>query len=303
MAEKNPYADLDILVIANPVAGRPEPVITPLAHAFGEHDLRWQIAVTSEEVPARQLAAMALDAGVPTVVAYGGDGTLNEVAGVLRDTGVLMGIIPGGTANVFAAELRIPTVVEDAARVIAECKRVLDVDLGEARGEGREPAVFVLRLGSGMEADIVSNATREDKDRLGYGAYLAQGVREIVSLEPAEWTITSGDREERALGISASIANAGHMGFAQLEFDEGILVDDGLLDAIVIPGSNLAEAAISATALLGSASDRLVHVSGKDIKLSADPPQTVVLDGESYGKTPVSARVLPHALKIIVPAA
>ena len=186
--------------------------------------------------------------------------------------------------------------------MVAERARVMEADLGEASGEGLEPKVFVLRLGAGVEAGIAINSSREDKDRLGYLAYVAEGLRQAVSLEPAEWTITAGETQEHAVGVSAAIANAGHMGFAQLQFDDEIVTDDGVLDAVVIPGSNLGEAAVAATSLLGADSGRLLHLPGTQFRLDADPPQPVVLDGEEYGMTPVSARVLPHALKVIVPA-
>ena len=77
----------------------------------------------------------------------------------------------------------------------------------------------------------------------------------------------------------------------------------GLLDAVIIPGESLPQVAAAAASLLGSGETRFVHVQGTDLTIDADPPQRVVLDGEEYGSTPVSARVLPHALKVIVPAA
>ena len=66
------------------------------------------------------------------------------------------------------------------------------------------------------------NASREDKDRLGYLAYVKQALREAVALEPIGWTVTSGGSEERTTGISASIANAAKMGVAELDFHEDV---------------------------------------------------------------------------------
>ncbi len=195
METANPYEGLDLLVIANPVAGQPEPVLAPLAQVFGEHELAWQVAVTRKDLRPPSSREAALAAGVRTIVSYGGDGTVNEIANVLKGTDAVMGIVPGGHGQRLGHRARPPRRRRGCR---ARHRRAGPRDGGRtwARRSARAASPRCSCCGSERGSRRASRSTRsrEDKDRLGYLRLReaeAPAPGRIV-FEPVEWTVTTG---------------------------------------------------------------------------------------------------------------
>ena len=200
------------------------------AEAAGHSMPTW--VETSADDPGPGQARAAANAGADLVMVWGGDGTMIGVAEALVGTGVPLGILPGGTANLLARNIGIPLglggAVATAFRGRSRAIDLLDVDLGN--GERRVSAVM---SGAGWDAEMMA-APDASKRRLGWGAYAIEGARGMVRTKPMQLRISVDDGpEQRLAGRTVLIANVGML-VAGLMLVPGASPDDGLLDVLVI---------------------------------------------------------------------
>lgn len=286
-----------VYVIANPAAGQDQPILGALNSAFNAAAIEWEMLLTKQAGDARRFAQAALDAHADVVVAYGGDGTVMEVANALHHTGVPLAILPGGTANVMSVELGIPGALPDAIKLIcAETPAVRTIDMGRSRG-----ALFMLRMTTGYMAETSKGAEREAKNRLGNLAYMLSAIQALPNAQSSRYTLALDGQTETAEGVACIIANSGSMGLPGLSLARKIDVSDGLLDVLVIPQANLG-ALLSVAANVVGLPASLPHWQARTVTLVAEPAQEIECDGELIEGTPVSAEVVPAALRVIVPA-
>jgi diacylglycerol kinase (ATP) len=286
-------------VVINPVAGQPEPILHGLNAAFKDSGVEWNIALTQATGDALRLAKEAAADGVDAVAVYGGDDTVAEVAAGLSQTGVPMGILRGGTANVLANELLIPNDLREAAEVLLADAARQKMDLGRAAGR-----VFTVRTSTGVLAEMILGAEREAKTRLGELAYIFAGIRAAVEPKPSVYQLTVDGVEVEIEAVGAFVANCGNLALRGVSIAPEVQIDDGMLDVIFVRQLDLKSIlsiAASAAAIEGLA-EPLPRWQGREITLLSDPPRRVAIDGEPGGQTPVIAELIPAAIEIIVPA-
>ena len=291
-------------LIFNPVAGQsdPEQDLSSI-RALLEPEIDLDIRLTTPEVDAGQLAQEAVKQGVHTIIASGGDGTLSAAAEALMGTSIPLGVISRGTANAFASALGIPDTIEAACQTILAGKtKVVDTALCNGKP-------MVLLVGIGFEAEVVEKADRETKNRLGMLAYILAGVKQLRDFDTFEATIETDDRVITVNAAAVTIANAAPPTSILAQGPAGIIYDDGLLDLTVVAPENRAGAIASAyhllqTALRGDAAERddIGYMRARRIKVTTNPPQKVVLDGEIVGTMPIEVECIPGGLTILVPA-
>ena len=304
-ASAPPFKRLHIIV--NPASGQDRPVLSILNDVFHPSGIDWEVMVTKEAGDARRYARAALDAGVDAVGVYGGDGTVMEVASALVNTPMPLAIFPGGTANVMSVELGVPSDPAEAfALVTGGPNTIRTIDVGQY-GEH----IFLTRLGMGLESTVIENTAREQKDRLGWLAYALNTLRELRDPQVSRYRLTLDGEVVETEGLTCVIANSGIItpnsgipGRGVLSFAPGISVSDGVLDVVVIQSGNLGSLLSVAASMMAGNEDAapLSHWRAREVTVEADPPQTVQLDGEILDQTPVQARVIPNALRVIVPA-
>lgn len=282
-------------VIINPGAGQDRPILGTLNRIYRDTEIQWDVSITHRAGDGYKLARRAVTDGADIVAACGGDGTVKEVAAGLRGTGIPMAIFPGGTANVMAAELGIPTDLALAAGLLLDAtQQQRTLDLGKV---GRQ--YFLLRLGIGLEARWMMRSERETKEQFGRFAYVLSGLQTLVEgSAPTRFRITVDDDTFECEGVTCAITNSGNLGLPGLSAHQSISVSDGMLDVLVVHR-------LDVTALLAPGSlENLVTIrQGKHISVETpDNPQPVIADGDPLGDTPVSASVEPGALHVIVPA-
>jgi YegS/Rv2252/BmrU family lipid kinase len=238
---------------------------------------------------------------VDVVAAYGGDGTVMEVASGLIGSSVPLAVFPGGTANVLSLELGISSDLAEASALVCkeECA-IVPIDMGQLAKD----QYFILRVGAGLEADMVECAVRDLKNRLGTLAYALSALQAIQNPTLSRYRLTIDGQLVESEGISCLICNSGNLGRAGISLSSAVSVRDGLLDVFVLQQANL-------TSLLALTRDVLTqtepstaalqHWQGREITLVAEPNQTVQADGEVLGQTPITAKVLPGAVQLIVP--
>jgi YegS/Rv2252/BmrU family lipid kinase len=290
-------------LIFNPVAGQSDPeqdLLTIETLLAPKIDL--DIRLTTPEVDAGQLAQEAVERGVHMIIASGGDGTLSAAANALVGTNIPLGVISRGTANAFASALGIPDTIEGACQTILEgTTRVVDA----AQCNGKP---MVLLAGVGFEAEMVEKADRESKNRFGMLAYIMAGVKQLREFDTFEAKIETDEKVITVTAAAVTIANAAPATSILAQGPAGIIFDDGLLDLTVVAPENRTGAIASAYHLLQSAfrgdaaeRDDIGYLRARRIKVTTEPPQKVVLDGEIIGTTPIDVECVPGGLTILVP--
>ena len=290
-------------LIYNPVSGQNDPeqdLATIKSILEPEFDL--DIQFTTEEVNGGELARRAVINKAEAVIASGGDGTVSAVAEALIESDIPLGIIARGTANAFANALEIPDTIEAACQVIVD-GGTQKVDAGRCNGKP-----MILLAGIGFEAETVEDADRETKNRFGMLAYVLSGLKQLKDFEKFSSTIETDDKIIKVDANAITIANAAPPTSILAHGTAGVIYDDGLLDITIITPENRAGAiAISYHLLQTTNNDEAAergdigYLRAKRVKVTTDPPQKVVLDGEIIGKTPIEVECVPCGLTVFAP--
>lgn len=286
-------------IIINPAAGQPQPILNQINDVFYPADILWGVSITRTGGDATRFARQAISDGAEVIGAYGGDGTVMEVAQAVRGGDVPMAILPGGTANLMSVELGVSKDLTQAAQIMVDPNSVVRlVDMAQAGDKN-----FMLRLGIGFGGEKVRLADRELKDRWGILAYSIAGLKALETAPVARYRITVDGDEYETDGKTCLVDNAGTLGMSNVTASEDISVSDGLLDVIVVRDDSIGSLISVGTQILGGTPnpDDFKHWQGREISIVADPPQPVTGDGEMWDDTPVSARVLPGVLPILTP--
>ncbi len=301
-----PYAGRTFIIL-NPAAGQDDPARLRrlIGGAFAARGVAFDLETTEHAGHASQLALHSAELGYRCVCVVGGDGTLAEAAAGLAGTQTPLAIIPRGTANQVAHNLRIPTELEAAVDVAVNGVS-RPIDLGRVNGRA-----FALVAGAGFDAAVMATATRELKERWGFGAYIYAAVKEALSATPRRFQIETHGKSFEVEAVSVMLANVGALFAAFMPFSLPLgprpmeAWRDGLLDVVILAPRKPPEfAAIlwRAAHKQFSADERLIHFQAREIAITADPPIAVQIDGDPAGMTPVSAAAVRNALRVMVPA-
>ena len=242
-------------------------------------------------------ARQAVANGMEALIVAGGDGTLNLVIQALAYHDTVLGVLPCGTANSWARELRIPMDLKKATDVLLN-GQVARVDLGMA---GDRYFLFVASVG--FDAMVVRGVDKGAKRRLGKAAYIIAAFAKALELRGEEATIRVDGQllHDRVLMVVASNLRL-YGGLVQIAPEA--YADDGLLDIWVFRGRGVFAAIRHAVSvLLGlqlrNAEATCFRTTSAQIDSGASLP--IELDGDYFGTTPITIRVAPGALRTIVP--
>lgn len=251
----------------------------------------------------RKEAARAVRAGHDLVVCVGGDGAVLQVATSLAGTDVALAIVPTGTGNLLARNLRIPHQTAEAVDTAVK-GRPRRIDLGRLTVAGKRRD-FTVACGVGFDADVMGRTDSDDKGRWGKIAYLASAFAESGNIRNVRHDITLDGVHTITDAAQVIVANFGRVppGFKI----PGIRPDDGLLDVFVVRASGPLPAllagweAIRRTELGESDSRRVLRAQARKVRIDTDVDRQVEVDGSVVGKTPIRISVQPSALTVIVP--
>ncbi|MEL7008504.1 MAG: YegS/Rv2252/BmrU family lipid kinase [Cyanobacteria bacterium J06588_4] len=292
-------------LIFNPVAGQgdSEQDLATIKSIL-EPEFALDIQFTTAEVGGGELAHRAVANNAKIIIASGGDGTLSAVAEALIDTNISLGAIARGTANAFANALGIPDTIEAACQVIIDgVTKKVDAAMCNDRP-------MILLAGIGFEAETVEDADRETKDRLGMLAYVLSGLKQLKDFDQFETEIETDDKVIKVQANAITIANAAPPSSILAQGTAEVIYDDGLLDVTIIAAKTRAGAIAISYHLLQSASndeaaerEDIGYLRAKRVRVTTNPPQKVVVDGEIVGTTPIEVKCIPHALTVLTPQA
>ena len=307
MSSAHLYPDSErFLVLLNPGAGggvvEAETLRRRVGGAFAARGVPFDIVEAASSEEGLSVAREAAARGYRAIVAAGGDGTVSVALRGVAGTEVPVAIIPLGTGNQLALNLDIPTSLEDSVRVAVEGNATA-IDLAEANGE-----TFALMAGAGLDAQVVAGATAELKGRLGFGAYIYSGLKHVIGHPGADFRIVADDQEVEVKASMVLLANAGQLGAGPLPVEFRMApratFQDGLIHVCIYAPGNLPEVARiiwRVTRNRFSGDDKIIFFQARRVRIEADPPVAIQIDGEPRGKTPIEAKVAPLAARILVP--
>ena len=299
-------------VILNPAAG-PRDFHRQVGQAveyFRTHGWTVNLFKTAKRGDATRLARQAADSGCDVAVAVGGDGTINEVVNGLAGSNTALGIIPAGTANVYAVDIGIPIwgpLRPNAVRIAAEIIRTgqhRKIDLGKVELADGWQRCFLMWCGVGLDAAISQEVSFEDKRRLGMAAWAIAGVMVAVKFMGTRGNVTTDGRKERKRVLWSVISN-GQLYARLWRIAPEAKMNDGLLDLTVFEGHGI----LSTTRHLASltlgqyARDPSVHIyRGRSFTIETRKPLPLHVDAEPVvGTTPAHITVVPASLNVILP--
>lgn len=289
-----------LIVILNPKSGSSGPDFrAQIEAALQKRSAAYEIRETQPELGAGEIARAAIQEGATHIAAAGGDGTImSAVNGLGREGTAKLSIIPGGTANLLATALSIPADPDQAIEIALNGEERL-LDLGECGDK-----LFALGLGLGLTERLVSQASAEEKEKLGRLAYLKAMLQELGA-KPNRFEFQLDENEPQlAAGVAAVVANAGDIG-GGLHFAPDAKMDDGLLDLCILHRFYWRDfVRLLWRGLRGDMKrDRVVSFyQAKKIRIESRPPLDLQIDGEVVDMhTPLEAKVRPHGLRMTVP--
>lgn len=250
---------------------------------------------------AESLAANAASDGYDQIVVAGGDGTVNEAINGIGDTGIVLGIIPLGTGNVLAYEIGLlPDNLDQALNAI-RAGNIREIDVGKA-GDIR----FLLMAGFGFDAEVVRTVPPWSKGLFGRMAYAPTLVHESVYYHPSEFNLVlDGETFLTTMAYNIIVCNCASYA-PNFRIAPDASLDDGLLDVLIFehrPAMKLRFLGwLSASLIIQWAADSsAVHYKARSVYIESKPVVKMQIDGDVRGESGVEIKVLPKALRLIVP--
>ena len=220
--------------IINPAAGTDEPILSIINTVLTDFKLEWEVSVSRKPGEVYELARKNRDKA-DIIAVYGGDGSVVEAARALHLHRTALAIIPGGTANVMAKELKLSMESAEAVKLLAGGQYTIrTIDMGLLNGEP-----FLLRVNMGLMADMVTEASDEMKERYGQWAY-GLAAFQNKDREALEFELVVDGMPVSLAGVALTVTNAGNVGKMGFSFYKDISVSDGFLDLLLLDKADIA---------------------------------------------------------------
>ena len=291
-----------VAVIINPASGssshppldRRVELAGRVLHAEG---VEGEVLISERRGHARALAADAAARGARIVFAWGGDGTVNEVGSALAFSGTALGIIPRGSGNGLARELRLSWRPEQALRGALR-GRDLEMDVGELAGR-----LFFNIGGLGFDAHVAALFNRLPQGRRGGAPYVTITLRQVFSYRPARYRVSLDGEPCDGEYFTIVLANSCQFG-NRIRIAPEARVDDGFLDAVLVDHRSIPAHFWRARHLLGDPrrAEGVVRRPVRHVVIEGPADTPCQVDGESFTAGPrIEARVHAGAIRLRMP--
>jgi diacylglycerol kinase family enzyme len=282
-------------------SGRSHEDIERLRKVFADAGLDARVMSSGPGEDLQELARQALEARPAALVAAGGDGTISALADAVRGTPTPLGVLPLGTLNHFARDLGIPLDPAQAARTIAQGRRVR-VDVGEVNGR-----TFLNNASLGLYADMVRHRNRQQR-RLRRSKRAAMLWASAAVLRRSPLVELRLELEEETQHCRAPFVFVGNNDYELEGFNIGMRrrLDAGLLNVYTTRrGTTAGLVMLALRAIFGRLRQADDFMESAVRSLRVDSPRRrliVATDGEVTAmETPLEFRIRPRALEVIVP--
>jgi len=296
-------------IIFNPMSGRPgrrAERAQEMVRLLGERGIDAEARATTAPNDATRLAREAIEGGADIIISYGGDGTLNETLQAMIGSGAALAVWPGGTANVVALDLGMPSDIRALADVIAGGKSSrIAVGVARAGDQGeadpKADRYFFMFAGIGLDASIARNVNMRLKRRTGEFAFWVEGMKHLITWN-AEPFIVDVDGQEYESTFTLIGNGKGYGG--GICITPGARLEEPWFELYILPplpgkAAYLGELVTCLRGRTGRSRARLVR--GRHIKVNSSHRPWVEVDGETLGPLPMTFDIVPDALSIIVP--
>lgn len=285
-----------LLILNGKSAGTPE--LRDAVMQLRDEGVVIHVRVTWEKGDAERYVEEAVALQVATVIAGGGDGTINEVATALiqcdSEQVPALGIVPLGTANDFATSVNIPTDMANALK-LAIAGRDVPVDIAQVNNE----TCFINMATGGFGTRITTETPEKLKSALGGVSYLIHGLMRMDTLKPDRCEIRGENFSWQGDALVIGIGNGRQAGGGQQLCPEA-LIDDGLLHLRIFTGEELLPALLN-TLASDDGKENLVDSVSPWFEVTASHEMTFNLDGEPLSGTSFRMEILPAALRCRLP--
>lgn len=257
-----------------------------------------ELFVTVGPGHATQLAREAVALGAPTVVAVGGDGTMNEVAQALIGTATALALVPCGSGNGLALHLGLPRTLPEALAVATGQGRVVTIDTGSVDGRP-----FINAMGLGLDAEVSHRFNQ--LTRRGLPAYVRTALAAWRGVRTEPCRIGCGASEFETEALLVAVANSDQYG-NNARIAPGASVDDGCLDLVVLPPVGLLGAAQMGVRLFRGtilSCKQVRHVRSGAFTITRQSAGLIHTDGETHlAGSQLRVGVRPRSLRVVVPS-
>ncbi len=293
-------------IIYNPVArklSRSQHLLQRTIDSLKQQGVEASLVGTTGPGSASAQAKKQIDAGCDLILAAGGDGTINEVAHGMLHTGVPLGIIPGGTANVLAREAHIPINMLASVRDLSKMTPTR-IAVGTLRIGNFEQRPFLCMAGVGFDAEIVTHVNLDLKAALGKLAYYIGGFSQVFRpLTEFEVTI-DGKNYEASFVLVSRVRNYG----GDLEIARGASLLRNEFQVVLFRGKHAFRYLPYLAAVSLRCAERVsgcTFVYGRSVTCKTPNGESIFaqVDGELAGKLPISVELVPDALTLLLPSA
>ena len=288
-----------ITIIINPSSGKKDSILWSINNAFQKKAISWEVQITQKKGDAYHLAEEAVKNREPIVAVYGGDGTVSEVAKALSKTNSALFIIPGGTANIFAKEMKIPTDVDQALALLAKkTHKIRTIDMALFQKE-----LSVLRIETGLSALLVKETKRSTKRIFGSLSYLIHLLPHLHKSNINTFSLQIDNKHLATKGVALMIANVGNIGIEGYSVVPQSDVADGKLDVIVFKEKAFDSFFSWLRSMVTGKKPQgaIQHWKAEKVKVILDREQTIICDDKMMRTKTIEAEIMPKALKVVVP--
>jgi diacylglycerol kinase family enzyme len=260
------------------------------------------VAPTTGPATAGGIAREHISRGADLVVVAGGDGTINETAEGMVHTQVPLGILPGGTANVLAMELKLGSRMERAAEQLEGC-RPRRISLGRVTcGGGGIPRHFLLMAGVGLDAHIVYHVSLPLKARAGKVAYWVAGWSLIGRRLPQIRVDSDGRQHECSFALLSKVRNYG----GDFEIAREVTLLEDRFEMVLFEGQSSTRyvkylAGVALRRLEGMEGVTMLRTASATLTCPEERRVFIQIDGEPAGHLPAQVSIVRDALTLLVP--
>ena len=237
-----------------------------------------------------------IKSGAKYIVVVGGDGTQTAAVAELAHKKAVMAVVPAGTGNSFAFSLGIKDDIEKAIETIAEGKTI-QIDIGRVNG-----TYFANFATIGVIADAANRTPKGLKKIVGPVAYGITATDTLLRNKPAQMQVTWDKSELEMVTHQAIVASGRYYGWEPLLPHANVRSGD--LAFFAAEGSSVADVLKTNAALLRGEQTKLQtahYFTAPKITIKTKPKQAINIDGHALGKTPAKFKVVPKALRVLVP--
>jgi YegS/Rv2252/BmrU family lipid kinase len=284
------------LLIVNPASRRATWVLDEALAAFRAAGVTVDFFLTEQSGHAGEIASQ-LSSRYDATFTLGGDGTADEVIGVLAGSEIPVGILPGGTGNLIARTLGTPLAIRRAIPALLH-GGTHTCDLGLINSQRH----FAFSLGIGADARMMAETSRELKRTFGVWAYAATAARASFFRETFDVVIDADGEIIERHATMVVVANFGSVLGNLIQFGPAIISDDGYLDVCVLSPQTLQDAVrvVWKMTLKDFSSDPcMTFRKARRVRMEASPGRAVQADGEILGQTPVEVEVQPMSARLM----